>query len=70
MGHDNVKINPKETDTFIDTLLYTSLFYVLSHQSVHAMSKSYMSFIKDRQALHAFVFAVSYVFIQTLTKRV
>jgi hypothetical protein len=70
MGHENVKIKPKETDTLIDTLLFTSLFYVLSNPSVHALSNKYITFIKDRQALHAIVFAISYVIIQKLTKRV
>lgn len=70
MGHDNMKINPKEKDTFVDTLLFTCLFYLLSHPSVHELSRSSITFVKDRQALHALFFAVFYIIIQKLTNRV
>jgi hypothetical protein len=64
------KIRSKETDVLVDTILYSCLFYVLSHPSMYASVTVGQNLMTDRQAVHAMLFAVSYLAIQKLTKRI
>ncbi len=59
-----------ERDVFMDTLIYSIVFYILSDKNTYTYTKNVLpNMIKDRTFLHAFVFAFAYVMIRLILKR-
>ena len=63
-------IQSREKDNLVDAVLFSTLFYLLSHKSTYEMTKPILSnWLDDRILLHTIVFAVIYLMIQKITKR-
>jgi len=63
-------IQNRDKDHIVDAVLYSTLFYLLSHPSTYTATQSILkNWITDRTILHSIVFGVIYIMIQILTKR-
>lgn len=62
----------REKDHLVDAILFATVFYLLSHESsVHMtqqFAKRFPSFM-DATLVRALIFAVIYIFVQKMTKR-
>ena len=66
----NTKIQSREKDNIVDAILFSTLFYLLSHKSTYEMTKPILStWLDDRILLHTLMFGVIYLMIQKITKR-
>ena len=65
-----MKLNTRDKDALIDAVLYSCMFYILSHPKTYNLTKSITPALQDRNLLHAFVFLVGVFLIQKYTKRV
>ena len=64
-------LSPETTSLAVDSLMFATLFYVLSNWKMYDMTaKIFPGVIKDRVILHAVVYALLFVLIQKITKRV
>jgi hypothetical protein len=65
-----MKITPIQKEIMLDSLMYSTLFYILASPKMYSMTSGMLpKLVKDRVLLHALVFMLVYVLIQKLTKR-
>ena len=62
-------IQSRDKDQFIDSVLFSTLFYLLSQKGVYDFTKNLFKIVKDRVLIHAVIFALSFLIIQKVTKR-
>ena len=66
----HMKITPVQKEIMLDSLMYSTLFYILASPKMYSMTAGVLpKMAKDRVFLHALVFLLVYVLIQKLTKR-
>ena len=59
----------RDKDFAIDTVMYSTLFYLLSQKGVYEKTSRCFTFIKDRVLIHAIVYGLVYLLIQKMTNR-
>jgi hypothetical protein len=63
------QMSAKTRDLLIDSVLFSTLFYLVAHPSTYGMTKSVLPMMKDRVLVHAMVYALVFFMIQYSVKR-
>jgi hypothetical protein len=62
-------LQSREKDQIVDAILFSTLFYLLSHEGSYQMTKQMSFLTSDSKLILAILFGVIYLVIQKLTRR-